>query len=86
MQLVTNLFSYLVYFATIWVAVFFMCLPLWKPLPPKKIGRGHADSAPERPYIGRKFLLSLAITAVLMLTFIGLQHVGILPHLNDFDK
>lgn len=86
MKLVTLLFSYLVYFSTIWVVVFFMCLPLFNPKPPKKIGKGHATSAPENPQIGKKLLLSLAISLVILCTVILLQHFKLLPTLNDFDK
>ncbi|MDI9313971.1 MAG: DUF1467 family protein [Hydrotalea sp.] len=84
--LVSGFFSYLVYFITIWVGVFFMCLPLFHPEPPKKIGKGHATSGPANPQVGKKILLSFAITALLLVIIITLQHFHILPTLEDFDK
>ena len=83
---VSGFFSYLVYFITIWVGVFFMCLPLFHPAPPKKIGKGHATSGPAHPQLGKKFLLSLGISAVILAIVIALQHFHLLPSLEDFDK
>ncbi|MGI9461396.1 MAG: DUF1467 family protein [Alphaproteobacteria bacterium] len=83
--IVSIFFSYLVYFVTIWVGVFFMCLPLFKPTPAKKIIKGNDIAAPENPQMKKKFFLSIIISLVILIIVIILQKKQILPELNDLN-
>jgi predicted secreted protein len=51
-------------YATIWWVVIFAVLP-WGARPPETIERGHAPSAPDRPMIGRKALVTTVISTVI---------------------
>lgn len=81
-----QLFSYFVIYVIIFSVVLFMCLPLFNPMPPKKIQKGHANSAPERPQLGKKFLLAAILSFLLLLLLIILVRIGILPKLEDFNR
>ena len=48
-------------YVMIWVIALFMVLP-WGVRIPDRVERGHADSAPERPYIGLKLLITSVLT------------------------
>jgi predicted secreted protein len=50
-------------YVMIWVVVLFMVLP-WGVRIPAKPELGHADSAPENPYIGLKFLITSVISGL----------------------
>lgn len=60
MSFMTALLLYVV----IWVVILFMVLP-WGVHIPDKIGKGHATSAPENPYMGIKLLVTSLIAALL---------------------
>lgn len=62
MSLVTGIAVYLV----LWWTVLFAVLP-WGVRVPDQPGRGHADSAPERPHLLRKAIVTSVIAAVLWL-------------------
>lgn len=53
-----------VVYVMIWVVLLFLVLP-WGIHIPDKIEKGHADSAPETPYIGLKFLITSVLSAFL---------------------
>jgi predicted secreted protein len=59
-----NLSSGIVVYVMIWVVILFLVLP-WGVRIPQKVERGHANSAPENPYIGLKFLITSVISAFL---------------------
>ncbi|HUX79282.1 MAG TPA: DUF1467 family protein [Alphaproteobacteria bacterium] len=54
----------LMVYVMIWVIVLFLVLP-WGVRIPDKVEPGHATSAPERPYIGLKFLITSVLSALL---------------------
>lgn len=54
----------MVVYVMIWVVVLFLVLP-WGVRIPEVIECGHADSAPENPYIGLKLLITSIISAFL---------------------
>ena len=53
-----------VVFVIVWWLVLFMVLPFGAQ-PPEQVEPGHADSAPARPRIGLKLLITTAISIVL---------------------
>jgi len=58
--------SAIVVYVLLWWLVFFMALPVGVQVPDDdEIGKGHATSAPRRPYLGRKALAAAVIAAVL---------------------
>lgn len=57
-------FSATVVFAIVWWLVLFMVLPFGAQ-PPADVEKGHADSAPARPRIGIKLLVTTLIAAIL---------------------
>jgi len=59
-----GLVSSIVVFLITWWTVLFMVLP-WGARPPEQPGEGHAPSAPERPMLLRKFLITTLISAVI---------------------
>ncbi|MCG8360924.1 MAG: DUF1467 family protein [Kiloniellales bacterium] len=59
-----NWFTGLMVFVIIWWLVLFMVLP-WGIRVPDKPEPGHATSAPERPMLWRKALITTAIACVL---------------------
>jgi len=59
-----NWFTGLVVYVIIWWVVLFAVLP-WGVRVPDKTEPGHATSAPERPMLWRKALITTAIAAVL---------------------
>ena len=64
----------IVLYVMIWVVVLFLVLP-WGVRIPHRIGRGHADSAPEKPYIGLKFLVTSVLSALLwVIAYLILKH------------
>lgn len=54
----------IVLYVMIWVVVLFLVLP-WGVRVPDKVQPGHAESAPENPRIGLKFLITSLISAFL---------------------
>ncbi len=61
-----NWFEGLVTFAIIWWMVLFMVLPWGVRIPdPGEVEAGHATSAPKRPQLWRKILVTSAISLVL---------------------
>lgn len=54
----------IVVYVMIWVVVLFLVLP-WGGRMPNRVEQGHADSAPENPYIGLKFLVTSVMSAFL---------------------
>lgn len=58
--------SAIVVYVLLWWLTFFMALPVGVQVPDEsEIGKGHATSAPRRPYLGRKALAATVIAAVL---------------------
>ena len=58
--------SAIVVYILLWWLVFFMALPVGVQAPSDtEIGKGHAASAPKRPYLRRKVLAATVIAAVL---------------------
>ena len=53
-------------YVLIWWIVLFTVLP-WGAKPPEKPEEGHAESAPERPMLWRKALVTTVVAAVLWL-------------------
>jgi predicted secreted protein len=70
-----NWFTGIVVFLITWWMVFFTVLP-WGNRPPEHPETGHADSAPERPRIFMKMLVTTGITALLF---------GIIWYVIDLD-
>ncbi|MBU0723564.1 MAG: DUF1467 family protein [Alphaproteobacteria bacterium] len=56
--------SGIVVFVIVWWLVFFMMLPVGVKIPDQP-GEGHATSAPEKPMLLKKALITTAIAAVL---------------------
>lgn len=54
----------IILYVMIWVVVLFLVLP-WGVRVPDKVEPGHANSAPENPQIGLKFLITTVISAFL---------------------
>lgn len=54
----------IVVYVMIWVVMLFLVLP-WAVRLPDRVERGHADSAPENPYIGLKLLITSVLSALL---------------------
>ncbi|MEZ5669186.1 MAG: DUF1467 family protein [Alphaproteobacteria bacterium] len=54
----------IVVFVIIWWLVLFTVLP-WRARPPQDLPKGHAYGAPDKAMIGRKALITTAITVVL---------------------
>lgn len=52
----------IVLYVILWVVVLFLVLP-WGVHIPHTVERGHANSAPEKPYIGLKLLITSVVTA-----------------------
>lgn len=57
-------FTGVLVYAMIWWVVLFTVLP-WGVKVPDEHEPGHATSAPEKPLLGRKFLITTAIATVL---------------------
>lgn len=53
-------------YVTIWWVVIFAVLP-WGAHPPERIERGHAPSAPERPRLKLKVLVTTVVSAAIWL-------------------
>lgn len=70
-------FAGAIIFIVIWWVVLFTVLPWWARAP-KKPDAGHADSAPENPRIGLKFLITTLISIVLWFIVIALISNGII--------
>jgi predicted secreted protein len=60
------LFTYFLLFVLIWWIIFFVSLPIKINIPSHQ-EKGHASSAPKNTYVGFKFLLTTAITLVIMI-------------------
>lgn len=54
----------IIVYVMIWVVVLFLVLP-WGVHIPDRVEFGHADSAPETPYIGLKLLITSVLSALL---------------------
>jgi len=63
-----------VVYVMIWVVVLFMVLP-WGVRIPVNIEKGHADSAPDTPHIGFKFLITSVLSAFFwVIVYLILKH------------
>ena len=69
-------------FLIVWWVVWFMVLP-WGLKPPTTPEPGHATSAPERPMLVRKLLITTAIALVITGAIAGVVELGWLG-LEDF--
>ncbi len=63
-----NIMTFIIVLAIFWVITVFMILPIGS-RPPEKPGLGHADSAPEKSYMGIKLLVSFSISLVLTMVY-----------------
>lgn len=69
-----NWFTGLLSFVIIWWLVFFTVLP-WGVKPPQDPQPGHADSAPDRPMLWRKALITTAIALVVWgVVYYAIEH------------
>lgn len=59
-----TLFTGILVYVVVWWLVFFTVLP-WGIRVPEKQERGHAESAPEKPMLWRKALITSLIAAVI---------------------
>lgn len=73
-----------VYFITWWV-VLFAVLP-WGVHPPESPEEGHVASAPVRPRLGLKFLITSGITAIIWIVIYLLIHSGIVDLYRDAEQ
>jgi len=65
--------SGLLVYVMVWVVILFLILP-WGVRLPEEAEQGHATSAPEKPYVGLKLLItSLLAGLVWMVAFLILQ-------------
>jgi predicted secreted protein len=71
-------------FVIIWWIVWFMALPFGV-RPPAKPEPGHTPSAPEKPMLVRKALITTAIAAVIVGAIVAIVEVGWLS-LEDFAE
>ena len=67
-----TIFTHVLIFILVWWILFFIILPL-KITIPKTTALGHAKSAPNRPYLLIKFLLTSLISGIILffLIFFG---------------
>lgn len=59
-----DLFGTFIVFVIAWWLVLFMVLP-WGAAPPEKVELGHATSAPAKPRLALKFLITTVIAILL---------------------
>tara|TARA_Y100000766_G_C18296097_1_gene313994 strand:- start:134 stop:367 length:234 start_codon:yes stop_codon:yes gene_type:complete len=59
------IFTHVLIFILIWWILFFIILPL-KIKVPNEVKTGHAKSAPSKPYLLIKFLLTSIISAIIL--------------------
>ncbi len=72
-----NWFTGLLSFVIIWWLVFFTVLP-WGVKPPQDPQPGHADSAPDRPMLWRKALITTAIALVVWgVVYYAIEHAWV---------
>lgn len=67
----------------IWWLTLFAVLP-WGVRPPDQPGEGHVPSAPERPRLGLKALVTTVISVVIYAILLDLVEVGIINF--DYDQ
>jgi predicted secreted protein len=63
-----NIMTFIIVLTIFWVITVFMILPIGAK-PPEKPALGHADSAPEKSYMGIKLLASFSISLVLTMVY-----------------
>jgi predicted secreted protein len=61
--MITSILRFLLIYIVFWWLFLFMLLPI-KAHPPKKPGKGHATSAPEKTYLGYKALAASLMALV----------------------
>ncbi|MES2214750.1 MAG: DUF1467 family protein [Pseudomonadota bacterium] len=59
-----SIMSIILTFTVIWIVVIFIVLPIGIKMP-KNFEKGHADSAPEKHYVGLKLIITFCISLVL---------------------
>ncbi|MDH3475888.1 MAG: DUF1467 family protein [Rhodospirillales bacterium] len=72
-----NWFSGILVYVMIWWVVLFTVLP-WGVKPPDNPEPGHADGAPAKPMLGRKFAITTAIATLLWIAAYYLIESGLL--------
>lgn len=72
----------LLVFVIVWWLIWFMALPFGVK-PPAKVEPGHVPSAPDKPMLVRKALITTGITAVIVGAIVGVVELGWLS-LEDF--
>jgi predicted secreted protein len=63
-------------YIVVWWLLLLMVLP-WGVRPPDRPEPGHADSAPEKPHIGRKFLITTGLAAVVTPAVVWVVNQGL---------
>jgi predicted secreted protein len=71
-------------FVIVWWVIWFMALPFGVK-PPAKVEPGHAPSAPDKPMLVRKAIITTAITVVIVGAIVGVVEAGWLS-LGDFAE
>src|SRR3546814_15532714 len=67
-----DIVSAVVVYVLLWWFGFFLALPIGVQVPDEsEVGRGHARSAPRRPYLLRKMLAATLIAAGLLIVALG---------------
>jgi len=77
-----DIVSSLVVYILLWWWVFFMTLPFGAKAP-DKAAPGHAPSAPEKPYIFRKMLITTIIAALLFVIVHQIISSGVISFRDD---
>jgi len=72
-----NIVSIIVVFVISWWMVLFMVLPIGVHTS-KNPEKGHADSAPEKPHIGKKFLATTMIAITITVLFYWVVSAGVI--------
>lgn len=78
------IFSAILVFVCVWWTVLFAVLP-WGNAPEAAPALGHASSAPARPRIGKKFLVTTAISVVIWAIIMYLIHIGLFDFQSRAD-
>lgn len=73
------IFSYIVIFVCVWWIIFYMALPFGNKVT-KAPEQGHADSAPTKPRLGIKFIITTIISTILTIIMVRIIEQGYLKY------
>lgn len=76
------IFSYIIVLTCIWWVIFYMALPFGSQVT-NKPQKGHADSAPTKPHLGIKIVITSIISVILTIIIVHLIENHYLAHLID---